>query len=303
MRKYGLLRTELAKYRPEILFQEPRAAKDEQLLLAHSLEYVQAVVTGKLDASAQKAIGFPWSEAMVERSRRSTGATIEALQVALQQGASVNLAGGTHHAKRASGSGFCVFNDAAVATLVAQQALRESISAEDHKSLKVLIVDLDVHQGDGTAEILAGNFGAFTLSMHGEKNFPFQKETSCLDVALADGTGDDEYMSSLEWALVESERLFDADCLIYLAGMDVHKADRLGRMGLTDQGIASRDQMVFDFAFKHRLPVAMSMAGGYFSDLDHLVALQVSTIGRLYDYQRRWIEVQGGLFLEEVSFF
>jgi acetoin utilization deacetylase AcuC-like enzyme len=283
MEKYALLRSELAKTRKDIHFQVPRAATRSELALAHCPDYIAAVYEGTLSDTQQKDIGFPWSKAMVERSARSVGATIEAAFVAMRHGGAVNLAGGTHHAKYAKGGGFCVFNDQAVSA----RALQAHCLSQGLKEPQVLIIDLDVHQGDGTAQICAGDPSIFTFSIHGRSNYPFQKEASNLDIDLPDGTKDQDYLEALAQGLSEVSLEFTPDMVFYVAGHDVHQADRLGRLSLSDQGVCERNRMVFEFASKHRCPVVMTMAGGYFADLEHLVRLQVNTISEM----AMWLEL------------
>ena len=231
-----------------------------------------------------REIGFPWSEAMVERARRSVGATISACRAAFAEGVAANIAGGTHHAYAHKGGGFCVFNDAAVAArLVQAESLRAS-----RRPLRVAIVDLDVHQGNGTAHIFRADDSVFTLSMHGQKNFPFRKEPSDLDVDLPDGCGDDEYLHALEGALGELERRFDPGLVIYLAGADPHEGDRLGRLKLTWDGLESRDRRVFEWAWQRGLPLALAMAGGYGKQLEDTVQAQVNTFRVALQYWQRW---------------
>jgi acetoin utilization deacetylase AcuC-like enzyme len=269
MQKYRLLREAIAMY-PQINLLEAPAASDTQLLYAHTPSYIQKVVAGELSESEQRAIGFPWSQRMVERSRRSAGATIAACQAALLDGVAVNLAGGTHHAYRDRGGGFCVFNDAAIAARVMQKT---------HGSqFRVAIVDLDVHQGNGTAAILENDERIFTLSLHGENNFPFQKERSNLDIALPDGCGDAPYLAALSAALNTVKTTFDPQLIIYLAGADPHENDRLGKLSLTKVGMLARDQMVFDWAAASSMPVAIAMAGGYGKDIALTVEIHAQTI-------------------------
>ena len=221
MEKYKLLRDQVSKT-SGIELLEPRAASNTDLIRVHTEGYIQAVSSGALTAAQIREIGFPWSEEMVERSRRSAGATIEACLSAMKEGVSVNLAGGTHHAYADKGSGFCVFNDAAVAAKYVQNI----------KPTSVAIIDLDVHQGNGTAALLGQDPNCFTLSLHGEKNFPFRKEASHLDWGLADGTTDQEYLETLNQALEYLEARFTPELIIYLAGADPHEGDRLGRLKL-----------------------------------------------------------------------
>lgn len=282
MQKYRVLRDKVARqYNNEIKLLKPNPATREQLLLAHSPLYIDQVFRGKLTPAQQKEIGFPWSVEMVERAIRSVGATVDGVlslnNPALQHKAAVNLAGGTHHANHHNGSGFCVFNDTVVASRVFQQT---------RPGGRVLVLDLDVHQGDGTAAITRDDDSIFTMSMHGRNNYPFVKQISDLDIHLEDGTGDEEYLHNLEHALNRIQQSFQPDVVFYLAGMDAHQNDRLGRLCLTDSGMEERDNMVFSWLAKMRLPVVMTMAGGYFNDLDHLTDLQCASIGRLLDYSK-----------------
>lgn len=275
MSKYRLLRDGVSEAHGLRLCEAP-AATDTQLLLAHDPVYVQKVVTGTLEPKEQREIGFPWTPGMVERSRRSVGATIAACQSAMRDGVAVNLAGGTHHAYRDKGSGFCVFNDAAVAARVVQ---KNSVPG-----FKVAVIDLDVHQGNGTAAIFKNDPGVFTLSLHGEKNFPFRKEPSDLDVPLADGVSDEVYLEALTGALAQLSRLFEPQLLIYLAGADPHEGDRLGRLKLTNAGMLARDRMVFEYARRLSVPVAVSMAGGYGVNIETTVAVHRQTVLEALDF-------------------
>lgn len=269
MAKYSLLREAVAQM-PTVELLEAPAATDRQILLAHDVAYVQSVVNGTLTPQQQREIGFPWTLAMVERSRRSVGATIAACKAALNEGVSVNLAGGTHHAYRFKGSGFCVFNDAAIAARVMQR---------QHTSvLKVAIIDLDVHQGNGTASVLAQDDSIFTFSMHGEHNFPFRKEPSDLDIGLPDGTTDLAYLEALDCGLDELNTRFKPDFIIYLAGADAHEGDRLGRLKISQQGMMLRDEKVFEFARQRQIGVAVAMAGGYGHDINQTVAVHAQTV-------------------------
>jgi acetoin utilization deacetylase AcuC-like enzyme len=269
MQKYRLVREGVQAAIAGIEFHEAPITSDGVLALAHHPSYIERVSNGTLSAAEQKAIGFPWSPQMVERSRRSAGATIAACRAAISEGVAANLAGGTHHAYADHGEGFCVFNDAAIAARLMQA---------ERRAKQVAIVDLDVHQGNGTASILARDESVFTLSLHGEHNYPFKKESSDLDVALPDGTGDDAYLHVLHDALAQLSRRFDADLIIYLAGADPHEGDRLGRLKLTASGLAARDRMVLDHAHRSGIPVAIAMAGGYGRNIDDTVALHIQTI-------------------------
>ncbi len=276
MEKYRLIRDLVATY-SDIELIEPAAATNQDLLRAHDVDYIEAVTQGKLSEAQVREIGFPWTEAMVERSRRSAGATIAACLSALTEGVSVNLAGGTHHAYADKGSGFCVFNDAAVAARYVQ-ALQPT---------RVAVIDLDVHQGNGTAAILGRDSSCFTLSLHGEKNFPFRKEDSHLDIGLPDGCGDDEYLKILQDALIELERRFTPELIIYLAGADPHEGDRLGRLKLTMHGMAERDRLVLGFARELRCPIAIAMAGGYGRNIQTTVDVHHQTIQLALQYHQQ----------------
>jgi acetoin utilization deacetylase AcuC-like enzyme len=269
MQKYALIRQGAMSVIPGLEFHEAPCTTDGVLALAHHPDYIERVCAGSLSLAEQKVIGFPWTSKMVERSRRSAGATIAACRAALMEGMAANLAGGTHHAHADHGEGFCVFNDAAIAARLMQAERRVK---------RVAIVDLDVHQGNGTASILANDDSVFTLSLHGENNYPFKKETSDLDVALPDGTGDDMYMAALQAALAELFRRFSPQLIIYLAGADPHEGDRLGRLKLTLDGLAMRDHMVLSVARQRGIPVAIAMAGGYGKNIQDTVAVHVQTI-------------------------
>jgi acetoin utilization deacetylase AcuC-like enzyme len=273
MAKYSMLREGVAHALLGVQLLEAPAATEGELALAHAPDYVQAVKLGTLSAQALREIGFPWTPAMAERSLRSVGASIAAARVALKEGIAGNLAGGTHHASANQGGGFCVFNDIAVTARVLQmEHLRVA-----KKTLQVLVVDLDVHQGNGTASIFAQDPSVFTLSMHGEKNFPFRKMPSDLDVGLPDGCTDITYLEALDKALQEMSERFRPDFLIYLAGADAHEGDRLGRLKLTEAGMAARDQRVFDWAHDANIPMVICMGGGYGHDLQTTVAVQMNT--------------------------
>ena len=284
MRKYSLLRERLSQELPSLHMQQAPAASDGELALAHAPAYIQAVRTGSLPPQMQREIGFPWSEGMVERSRRSAGATIAAARVALTEGLAGNLAGGTHHAGSEQGGGFCVFNDAAVtARLMQAERFRQT-----KRVLQVAVVDLDVHQGNGTAQIFAQDPSVFTLSLHGEKNFPFRKVQGDWDVDLPDGTGDEAYLQALHQALETLEQRFDTELIIYLAGADPHEGDRLGRLKLTYDGLIARDRAVMDWAWQRRIPLVMCMAGGYGRDIETTVQVQVNTWTVAQAYWQRW---------------
>ena len=278
--KYRLLRERVAGL-PDLDAHEAQPVGDVDLIRVHDPAYVAAVTSGTLGAAEQRAIGFPWSEEMVERSRRSVGATVAAARAALVEGVAANLAGGTHHASATRGSGYCVFNDVAVASRMLQA----------EAPVRVVVVDLDVHQGDGTAAIFAGDASVFTISLHGAKNFPFRKVASDLDVALPDGCGDAEYLRALDQALdvldqANGERPFGL--AFYLAGADPHEGDRLGRLKLSAGGLLERDRRVLARLGALRIPVALAMAGGYGHDLDVTVAIQAATIAAAIDAWQAW---------------
>jgi len=284
MAKYQLLRDRLAAELPQVELRQAMPATDGELALAHRPAYIAAIADGSIDARSMREIGFPWSEAMAERARRSVGATIAACRAAFAEGIAANIAGGTHHAHADRGGGFCVFNDAAVASRLMQAEWSRSRAT----GLKVAIVDLDVHQGNGTASIFRGDDSVFTLSVHGARNFPFRKEAGDLDVHLPDGCGDDEYLQALEAALDELERRFEPGLVIYLAGADPHEGDRLGRLKLTWDGLEARDRRVFDWAWQRRIPLAFAMAGGYGTRIEDTVQAQVNTFRVAAQYARRW---------------
>lgn len=271
MQKYALLRQRVVEAAIVASgdLQIPPAASDTQLLRAHTSDYVERMQCGALTTAEVRRIGFPWSPLMPERSRRSSGATIEACKAALYDGYAANLAGGTHHACSDHGEGFCIFNDSAVAA-------REIQALE--LARRIVVIDCDVHQGNGTAEILRGDDTVFTFSIHGEKNFPFRKEQSDLDIGLDDGTGDQAYLTALEDGLSEAIECSHADLAIYLAGADPFEDDKLGRLKLTKAGLAARDQLVFDFCEQAGIPLAITMAGGYARTISDTVDIQFATI-------------------------
>ena len=284
MGKYEILRQRLAAELPQLQLQLADPASDGELALVHTPAYVQAVVRGELSASAQREIGFPWSEGMVERARRSVGATVSAARLAMQQGIAANLAGGTHHAYADKGSGFCVFNDVAVAA----RLLQTEVARQSKHVFQVAVIDLDVHQGNGTARIFRQDPSVFTLSMHGAKNFPFRKEQSDLDIDLPDGFTDGLYLSQLQDALAQLEARCSPDVVFYLAGADPHEGDRLGRLKLSFEGLQERDRMVFEWAWRKRVPLAMAMAGGYGKEIADTVQVQINTFSQALTAWERW---------------
>ncbi len=278
MRKYRMLRDAVQATLPDVQLEEAPRASDGVLALAHHPQYIRRIDDGALTSQEQRAIGFPWSPEMVERSRRSAGATIAACRAAFDDGVGINLAGGTHHAHADRGEGFCVFNDAAIAARLMQA---------ERRAARVAIVDLDVHQGNGTASILANDDSVFTLSLHGEHNYPFAKAISDLDIALPDDTGDAEYLAALDGALAQLFERFAPQLIIYLAGADPHEGDRLGRLKLSSDGMAERDRRVLAQAQQRNLPVAIAMAGGYGRDIDQTVAIHLQTVTLAAAYRHR----------------
>lgn len=289
MAKYEMLRDQITAHLPSVRLQQAEPADDAALALVHDPAYIDAVRHGTLSAAQQREIGFPWSPGMNERARRSVGATVQACRVALSgEGVAANLAGGTHHAYADKGSGFCVFNDAAVAARLMQiERLRAGIDPPS-RPLQVAIIDLDVHQGNGSARIFQNDPSVFTLSLHGARNFPFRKEPSDCDIDLPDGCADAPYLAALEQGLTEVERRCEPGLVIYLAGADPHEGDRLGRLRLSDAGMAARDQRVFDWAWQRQLPVAMAMAGGYGHDIQTTVRVQLNTYRIAQAAWARW---------------
>lgn len=284
MGKYSALRERLANGLPALRFAPAPAATNGELALVHTPRYVEQVAAGSLSAEQQRAIGFPWSLEMAERARRSVGATIAAARSAQAEGLAANLAGGTHHSYPDRGEGFCVFNDVAVTA-----RLLQAEHARTHRRLlQVAVIDLDVHQGNGTAAIFAHDASVFTLSLHGARNFPFEKERSDLDVELPDRCGDAEYLAQLEIALDTLAARFRPDLLLYLAGADPHEGDRLGRLGLTHDGLEARDRRVFDWAWQRRLPLAFVMAGGYGRNPEDTLRAQCTTYAVALQYWQRW---------------
>jgi acetoin utilization deacetylase AcuC-like enzyme len=262
----------------------PRAVTDEEILRAHASGYLERVVTGALTEKEIRRIGFPWSERMVERSRRASGGTLGACLAALEEGFAANLAGGTHHAFSARGEGYCVFNDSAIAARAVQAA---GLAA------RVVVIDTDVHQGNGTAEILRGDATVFTFSIHGAKNFPFHKEESDLDAPLPDGADDTKFLTALETGLERALEAADADLAIYLAGADPFEGDRLGRLSVTKSGLAERDRMVLEACRGRGIPVAVTMAGGYARNVEDTVDVHFQSIKRAADLLETSVATHG----------
>jgi acetoin utilization deacetylase AcuC-like enzyme len=270
--KYRLLRERLEAHAAAggpFEFIEPHAATDDELLRVHDRAYVGRVLSGTLSRDEIRRIGFPWSPQLVERSLRSTGAAVDAAAAAIEDGVAASLAGGTHHAGTDFGEGYCVFNDTAVAAREMQAR---------GTARRVLILDCDVHQGNGTAQIFAADPSVFTMSIHGARNFPLRKHPGALDVPLADGTGDDEYLRALAPAIEESFARAGADLVLYIAGADPYAGDRLGRLAVTKAGLAERDRLVLAAARRAGTPVAIVLGGGYCADLDAIVDIHATTM-------------------------
>jgi acetoin utilization deacetylase AcuC-like enzyme len=271
MSKYTLLRERVAS---ELLqhgaaLEVAPAATDRQILLVHTREYLDRVKYGGLNQLEQRRIGFPWSLKMVERSRRSTGASIAAARAALSDGIAFNLAGGTHHAFADRGQGFCVFNDVCVAARV----LREEGLAR-----RAMVIDCDVHQGNGTAAIANDDPHLFAFSMQCESNFPFRKTNGDLDVNLKAKTGDEGYAAAMSSGIEEALSRFQPDLIFYLAGADPFEGDRLGQLSLSKTGLMQRDELLFEICRERNLPVAVSMAGGYANDVNDIVDIHFATV-------------------------
>ena len=303
MSKYRLLREAAESTLPQVRVTEAPAASDGELALAHEPAWVSAVAEGLLSAAQQREIGFPWSPRMVERSRRSVGATIAAARAALfdGEGVAANLAGGTHHAHAHKGSGYCVFNDVAVAARLMQAEWHRHHHSR-RPMLRVIVIDLDVHQGNGTAAIFRDDPSVFTLSLHGAKNFPFRKEISDLDVELPDGCADDAYRAALDGALAQAWAHHEGQppgLAFYLAGADPHENDRLGRLKISSAGLAERDRRVLTALRERGIPVALSMAGGYGRDLATTVAVQRRTLQEACVSWSAWHALRTGPGMEE----
>ena len=268
--KYALLRDRVIAdgiVDPEHLH-DPAAISRADLLLVHTADYVDRFTSGRLSPDEERRLGFPWSPALVERSYRAAGGTLEAATFAMEHGIAMNLAGGTHHAFPSHGEGFCVFNDSAIAIRALQR---------DRRIRRALVVDLDVHQGNGTHAVFAGDESVFTFSMHGGKNYPFHKVAGCLDVELSDGTGDEAYLELLSRSLPDAIAASRADLVVYLAGADPHESDRLGRLALTFDGLARRDAIVLQQTREVGLPVVVTIAGGYGRDIEDTVRIHART--------------------------
>ena len=270
MQKYELLPQQLlyeGTCNPENFF-EPEPVAKQDVLRAHNAEYFQDLLSGQLTPRAMRKVGFPWSQALVERELRIAQGTIQGCHYALDHGVAMNIAGGTHHAYSDRGEAFCMLNDQAIA---AHYLLTQQLAA------KILILDLDVHQGNGTAEIFQEVPEVFTFSMHGKSNYPFKKEVSDMDVALERDTDDEEYLNLLSGYLDQLYREVAPDFVFYLCGVDVLKTDKLGTLGLSPEGCRRRDEMVLSWCRSHQLPVQCSMGGGYSPQIRIIVEAHAET--------------------------
>ena len=277
--KYALLRKRIEnsnRFSPQELC-IPHAATDAEICRSHDLEYLQRLQQGQLTAKEIRRIGLPWSPELVERARRSAGATVEACFAALDDGVAVHLGGGTHHAFKDRGQGYCVFNDSAIAV--------RALQADTHVK-RVLILDCDVHQGNGTAALLQKDPSVFTFSIHGKNNFPYRKEKSDLDIALDDGTDDRVYLDALDNGIRASLKEAKADAVIYLAGADPFTEDRFGRLDVSKEGLAERDRLVLRYCRDAGLPVAVTMAGGYAPAIEDTVDIHFQTVIIASEFQK-----------------
>jgi acetoin utilization deacetylase AcuC-like enzyme len=268
--KYSLLRERVVAQgivAADHVYDPPRVSRDD-LVLVHTEDYVDRVTRGELSRDEERRLGFPWSTALVERSYRAAGGTLAAARGALDHGIAMNLAGGTHHAFPGHGEGFCVFNDVAIAIRALQR---------DRLIERAAVIDLDVHQGNGTHAVFAGDDSVYTFSMHGGRNYPFHKVPGRLDLELPDRTGDEDYLSLLGEALPRVTAAASADLAVYLAGADPYERDRLGRLSLTMDGLARRDRMVLEHVAGLGLAVAVVIAGGYSDPIDGTVSIHAAT--------------------------
>lgn len=258
---------------------EPGMVDMANLLTVHSSEYSEGIMSGKLDKKVLRKLGLPWSYGLARRSRLAVQGTINAALMALQDGMAGNLAGGTHHAMPEGGEGFCVFNDVAVAINVLQQSMW---------ARRILVVDCDVHQGNGTASIFANNEDVFTFSIHGAKNYPFKKPPSTLDIGLPDNTGDKQYLQTLGEALDSIFERFDPDLVFYLGGIDPLETDYFGRLSLTLNGLRERDRMVVETVTDHNKPLVLTLSGGYAPTLRQTVEAHAVMYEVAEEYEARY---------------
>lgn len=265
--KYQGIKDKLVSYGvAEECFHQPQAIDIERLQSVYDPLYIQQLTSGNLDPKAMRRIGFPWSEQLIQRTLTAAAGTVLTAELALKTGKALNLTGGYHHAFANFGSGFCMVNDLYLAALT---------MLEQPNIDKVLIFDCDVHQGDGTAKLAANNASVYTVSLHGEKNFPYRKQISDLDFPIAKGTTDSEYLDTVEQALAMALNYSQPDAVIYDAGVDIHENDDLGHLLISTAGVLKRDMMVFDACDKHKLPVAAVIGGGYQRDIDALVEVHL----------------------------
>lgn len=280
MSKYSCLRQRIVDtgtLSPDCL-RVPDGATDDDILRSHTIDYLDKIKYGTLTSKEIRRIGFPWSPELVERSRRSSGGTISACRTALIDGVSANLAGGTHHASPDHGEGYCVFNDSAIAARAMQaEGLAQNI----------VIIDCDVHQGNGTAAVTQGDRSIYTFSIHGEKNFPFRKITGDLDIGLPNDTGDETYLDTLEVALERILYLQQPDLVIYQSGADPYIGDKLGKLSLTKHGLVQRDHLVFEKCHADHIPIAVTMGGGYAEEVNDIVDIHLQTIQIATEFQAR----------------
>ena len=278
--KYALLRNRIERS-PLFSAQDlclPRAATDIEICRSHDPDYLRRLQQGQLTDKEIRRIGLPWSLELVERARRSAGATVEACFAALDDGVAVHLGGGTHHAFNHQGQGYCIFNDSVIAV--------RALQADTHIK-RVLILDCDVHQGNGTAALLQTDSTTFTFSIHGKNNFPFRKEKSDLDIALDDGADDRVYLDALKKGVRASLKQARADAVIYLAGADPYTEDRFGRLNLSQEGLAKRDRLVLQYCQDAGLPVAVTMAGGYAPNIEDTVDIHFQTVCIAAEFQNK----------------
>ena len=281
MSKYSRLRERITQNAPKygLNLRSASRADNKQLMLVHTKEYLNKVEKGNFSDVELRRLGFPWSSQMVIRSRHSTGASIDAGKSALANGIAGNLAGGTHHSFANSGQGYCVFNDVCVAIRVLQS---------EQLIERALVIDCDVHQGNGTASITKNDQSICAFSMHCDKNYPFQKTAGDFDVELPPKTNDPVYLQSLSDTLSKIEKVFRADIIFYLAGADPFEGDRLGHLSLSKTGLKKRDAVVFEFATQNRIPIAFCMAGGYADDVADIVDIHFATVIEAADHYRFW---------------
>ncbi len=280
LNKYRLLRQRLEVEQlipPENLIVAPKATLD-QIGQAHDADYIERAESGTLSMPEIRRIGLPWSAELMARVLRSVGSTIATSRMALREGFAASLGGGTHHACHDHGEGFCIYND----TVIAARTMQAEGLVQ-----RVVVIDCDVHQGNGTAQITAGDPTIFTFSIHAERNYPFRKVPSDLDVGLPDGTGDDQYLAALQDSLIQIRNQLQVDLAIYLAGADPYQWDRLGRLALTKAGLQARDELVLNFCREWGWPIAITLAGGYGKQIEETVAIHLHTVMAAQAFSRQ----------------